>query len=338
MGVLHKGLVSSLRGVKRVALKNPYLRATLYEVQNRDLFQNVYQHDKMIADRVRLDAYHEAIRRQVREGDTVADLGTGTGILAFFARKQNPKKIYAIDHGDVIRHAQKLAAANGIDRIEFVNAHSKNFDAPEKIDVILHEQIGEKLFDENMIANICDLRDRLLKPGGRILPAQFELFIEPFSLHDDCAIPFLWENTDVHGISYACLADELRDENGNIKNSGYCWRILPHHSGNFLCEPASVFDLDLMTVKENELPRELTFEKTAVRGGRMDGFCIYFRIVFDETPGFDTSPLSARTSWLPYLYRCEAFEVHKGDVFKVDWSIGDIADPMNWVLSVQRPR
>jgi protein arginine N-methyltransferase 1 len=40
--------------------------------------------------------------------------------------------------------------------------------------VILHEQMGDYLFDEAMVTNVCDLRDRLLKRGGLILPSCFD--------------------------------------------------------------------------------------------------------------------------------------------------------------------
>jgi len=46
----------------------------------------------MVFDKVRMDVYHEGISRNVKHGDVVVDLGTGTGILALFAAQQNPKK------------------------------------------------------------------------------------------------------------------------------------------------------------------------------------------------------------------------------------------------------
>ena len=58
------------------------------------------------------------------------------------------------------------------------------------------------MFDEAMVPNVCDLRDRLLKPGGLILPSQFELFCEPMTLHDDRRVPFIWELNDEHGFDF----------------------------------------------------------------------------------------------------------------------------------------
>lgn len=50
----------------------------------------------MIADKIRLDLYDDGSKRYIMPGDTVVDLGTGTGILSFLAAQRNPKKIYAI--------------------------------------------------------------------------------------------------------------------------------------------------------------------------------------------------------------------------------------------------
>ena len=45
-------------------------------------------HRTLIADRVRIAAFHEALSRVVVKGkSTVADIGTGTGLLAFLAAK-----------------------------------------------------------------------------------------------------------------------------------------------------------------------------------------------------------------------------------------------------------
>ncbi|MFQ5690254.1 MAG: hypothetical protein ACE5HQ_08280 [Gemmatimonadota bacterium] len=47
-----------------------------------------WQHEKLLADEVRISAYCRAIEKYVDEGDVVIDLGTGTGVLAFMAAEQ----------------------------------------------------------------------------------------------------------------------------------------------------------------------------------------------------------------------------------------------------------
>ena len=83
-----------------------------------------------------------------------------------------------------------MSLANSIENVVFHRVHSSDFELPERADVILHEQIGEALFDERVVENVAELRDRILKPGGRIFPAHLRLFIEPVEVHADTRAPF----------------------------------------------------------------------------------------------------------------------------------------------------
>ena len=85
------------------------------------------------------------------------------------------------------------AAANGIDNVDFVAASSHKFRPAEPIDVIVQEQMGIALFDEGMVETIIDVRDRCLKPGGKILPARFEFYLEPVQLLAEERVPMAWE-------------------------------------------------------------------------------------------------------------------------------------------------
>ena len=170
-----------------------------YREFNRSYFAQFYEQEKMLADTPRMDFYHTAIARHIKPGARVIDLGTGTGILAAFASRQGAAQVYAIDHSVVLEHAKTLAAHNRLENVEFISTHSKDLKLDAPVDVILHEQMGDYLFDEDMVTNITDLRDRLLKPGGLILPSRFELFCEPVKVRDTRFVPYLWD-LNVHGI------------------------------------------------------------------------------------------------------------------------------------------
>ena len=171
---------------------------------NRRLFADLHAQERMLADGPRMDFYHAVIGRHIHAGDHVIDLGTGTGILAAFASRRGAACVHALDHSTILKHARSLAAANHIKQVDFVSCHSTEFTLPSPVDVILHEQMGDFLFDEAMIPNVCDLRDRLLKPGGRILPACFEFFCEPVELNTTRHVPFIW-NLNVKGYDYSSL-------------------------------------------------------------------------------------------------------------------------------------
>ena len=119
--------------------RSPRARALVYRVRNRRQFTSLWAHDVMLGDRVRVDAYEAALRTHLGPDDVVVDLGTGTGVLAMLAAR-HARRVYAIDHGPIIEAARAVARDNGVMNVEFQNVHSADFDPPERIDAIVHEQ------------------------------------------------------------------------------------------------------------------------------------------------------------------------------------------------------
>ena len=91
----------------------------------------------MIADRVRVEAYAEALRKSVRKGSVVAEIGTGPGIFAVLACQLGATRVYAIEPSEIIQVAREVAAANGCaDKIEFFEELSDRVMLPGRADVI----------------------------------------------------------------------------------------------------------------------------------------------------------------------------------------------------------
>ena len=101
----------------------------------------------MLQDIVRTSAYHDAIMRNAADfrGMTVLDVGTGSGILAYFAAKAGAKHVYAIEASDVADRAATLLQSNGLaDRITVIKQKVRTVAAadltagPQSVFLVVH--------------------------------------------------------------------------------------------------------------------------------------------------------------------------------------------------------
>lgn len=139
----------------------------------------VGHHRHLLDDGVRTRALLKAIAGVVKPGDVVADLGTGTGVLAIAARRAGASKVWAIDHDPIVKVAEAIARDNGVDGITFVQQHSREVVLPEPVDVIVSECFGPLAVGGSMIPALIDARRRWLKPGGRMVPRSVSIFVAP---------------------------------------------------------------------------------------------------------------------------------------------------------------
>ncbi len=323
-----------LRSTRAIIKSSPTLRVLLKDLNNADAYSNLKQHEFMLADSVRVGAYHKAIARQIRPQDVVADLGTGTGILAIFAARQNARKVYAIDHSPFIEVAKQIACHNGTDSIMFVRSNSRSFEPDEPLDVIIHEQMGDMLLNENMVQNVLDLKQRALKATGCIIPGQFELYLEPVSIDPrrQLKVPRLWE-CNVHGVDFSCLKDS--EILSPFRSPSYERWSLIAGSGNFLCDPEPVlsFNLNQMNTPD-ELPTVLEGSRRVVRSGSLDGVSLHFRAIFQDDIVIDTSPMCPPTHWGNPLFRTQSRMCAEGDTLYYRFDIADPANIDTWKLVI----
>ncbi len=285
------------------------------------------QQERMLADRPRMAFYHEAITRHIKPGARVIDLGTGTGILAAWAAQRGAAVVHALDHSAILAQAEELAAHNGIERVNFVAVHSSEFHLDEPVDVILHEQMGDYLFDEAMVANVCDLRDRLLKPGGLILPSRFEWYCEPVQLHESRRVPFIWQ-MPVRDYDYSCLRSQRPDEPEYYRLASCDLGLVER----FLGEPVPTLTFDLHTVQEGDLGSEVLIRREVTQAGTLDGLVVYFGLKLDDDLSLSSSPCDPgrATHWGFRILRTDTEAVEAGDVIAIVLKVGRWSDPDSW--------
>jgi precorrin-6B methylase 2 len=154
----------------------------------------------------RLTQYERAIAAVVRQGDVVVDLGTGSGLLAVLACRAGARRVYAIEASDAVQIGTLITSTTEFaERIEFVHATSQKVALSEQVDVIvgdIHDTFG---FQPGGLASIMDVRDRLLKPGGTLIPQATELMIAPLEAAALYAREIDVWNGCVHGVGLSSI-------------------------------------------------------------------------------------------------------------------------------------
>ncbi len=301
----------------------------VYDLVNETNFAGISEHEEMLSDTVRVGAYHRGIHRNVQAGDVVLDLGAGTGLLSFMASRAGARKVYAVEHSDFIDLAREIAEHNGFTNIEFVKVNSREFTPPEPIDVIIHEQMGDELFNENMLENLLDLRNRVLRPGGRMLPNRFRLFVEPVLLHESMRVRRFWNIELPDGIDLRATEHSPTAARFDTGRTDQMW-ARPGSVASSLaeCRPILEFDLDTLESIES-IATDYVVERTATADAIVDGAAVWFEAVFDDETTMTTSPLEPITSWGNRLYRLDR-SIDAGQTLRLHVHMGQLVEPSTW--------
>ncbi len=140
----------------------------------------VDEHRQYLDDPVRLAAFDRAVRARVAPGSVVLDLASGTGILGLMACRAGAARVYSIESGGMVEVARSVAAANGYgDRVRFIKGFSLHAALPERVDVVIADQIGNFGFNAGVVEYFADARARFLKPEGHLVPEGLKLNLAP---------------------------------------------------------------------------------------------------------------------------------------------------------------
>lgn len=229
-----------------------------------------------------MDAYRQAILRTVRPGDVVLDIGTGSGILAFFACQAGAERVYAVDRAEVLLLAQQLAKDNGLaERITFFHEDFRTLQLPERVDVIVSELVSRGVLGQQQETLISLGRQLDLKPGGRLVPQSVDLWLAPVDVADAYARLELPPSS-----AYDLDFERLRSLSINGVSST---RLQPQ---DLLAEPQRAYRHDAAQVtRDTHADAKLTFEINAA--GTLHGYGGWFEARLAEDVVVTNAPPNA---------------------------------------------
>lgn len=283
-------------------------------------FEFLSVHREMIQDKVRINAYHNAIKQCVHKGDVVVDVGTGTGILAFLCLKAGASKVYAIERTEIIEVAKQNAKYNNFfERIEFLNVDSRQIELEEKVDIIVSEVIGHFALEENMLDSIIDARDRFLKKSGRLIPQSVDIFFVPVELPDIYSQEINFWQEKIKGLDFS-PTKEL------AVNNVYLGKI---REDQFLSDPQNAGKIDLTIARTVNM--QLNCQFLVKKKGMFFGLGGWFYAKLFNNIGINTSPLSPPTHWQQCFFPIKKpFQVLPGEKIIVDFYSKSLGDDVIW--------
>ncbi len=261
----------------------------------------------MIEDSVRTESYRKAIMETVRYGDVVLDLGTGLGVLAFFACKAGARKVYAIEKEPRLTLlAHQICQANGFqNKVLFIKNLSTKVNLPEKVDVIVTEILGTFALDEKILPFIIDARERFLKPGGAIIPTGCELFLAAVESEKHYKDVEFWD-TAMYGIDFSPARQEAaKTPYATIIKEEEC-----------LSAPVSLRRFNFYKADESLVDETISF--VINRHGILHGWGGWFEAQLSGDVKISTSPTSPDTHWQNIFFPTVApMRVSPGDIVKL---------------------
>lgn len=285
-------------------------------------FSGAPVHIRMLNDSVRSSRLIAAINAVVRPDDIVVEAGTGTGVLAVAAARAGARHVYAIEAGHMASVARELARANGVaERVTVVEGWSSAVRLPERGDVFVSETVGNAAFDEDLLATATDARQRLLKPGARMIPSSLSLNALPAMapvawLGRQMFAPTVTETwRDAYGIDFSALCSLPVDYGmrGLIRPHGEQWPWLAAPLALASARFAPSFEVQL----------ECSTAGVAQSAGELNALVVYFEA--ELAPGITLStdprglPEEYPNSWGNPAWLVPAVALRSGDRFQVNF-------------------
>jgi len=252
----------------------------------------------MLADRVRHEAFRAALKRAIEPGkSTVADIGAGTGVLAFFARELGAREVWLYDPGPALALAEVVAARNGIESLHFVAERSLDVADPPLVDVVVAEVLGNFAYEEDVLETLRDAQ-RFLRPGGTLIPQSVEQWVAPVTTDRFERDLQSWRDVGF-GLDWS-------DAERMTRNNMYVFPLDPKY---LLADAALRWDsLDFRGPIASRRGGRATWRLREAR--RLYGFALWWDCTLAPGVVLSTSPHAPRTHWeqiyLPLLTPIDA--------------------------------
>jgi hypothetical protein len=226
--------------------------------------------------------------------------------------------------GGIIAAAREVARTNGYgDRVVFIKGYSPHVNLPEKVDVVVADQIGNFGFNAGVIQYFADARRRFLKPEGVTIPLRMNLMLAPVE------VPGLFGQVEFWSTSPAGF--DFSSTRVLAANTGYQGDLPPESVCGDVALIASV-DLNHATTE----PFHAEATAAICRSGTMHGLGGWFVAQLAAGISMTNSPLSAERIHRRQIYFPidRAVQVTEGDQVRIRMTVRPTDSVVNWNVEV----
>lgn len=233
----------------------------------------------MIRATARRDAYVEALRRTVKPGALVVEIGAGPGFFAVLAAKLGAEHVYAVDPDESVHLGREIARDNGVaDRVTFVQGKVEELLLPRQADVIVSDLRGVLPILRGHFPAVAYARAKLLAPGGALIPAADTLWVAPV---EDAEAFKDWRDPWTLSPEGVSLAAARRFAVNHWQKG----RLTP---AALLAAPQRWLTLDYSSIEDVAVSGRAELEVT--RTGTLHGLCVWFDAELVPGVGFSNAP------------------------------------------------
>lgn len=302
-----------------------YIEPTELYRTNEGFYNSPSCQGAMIEDKERTLAFQKAITEKTKKNFRVVDFGAGSGILSMFAAAAGAKKVYAVEWSRMAPIAEKIIQENNLNQIiQIANKDIRKSKFP-KVDLLMSECLGHLGYDENTVGIFLDIRDKLLKKGGQIIPENLTLFLAPtnFSkIYHENIKP--WEK-EKYSFNFQSLGKKAM-------NHIYVISI----KQNFLISDGKKINTcDLKTAKNYDFQVKVEFR--ANKKTKIYGLCGWWESRLSEKIILSTAPDKPLTHWEQCFLPILPTKVEKNDVIIAQFSVKRLKHSrvkFSWTVSI----
>ncbi len=236
----------------------------------------------MIRDQRRMAAFTDALRRTIKPGSVVLDIGAATGIFSFLACQFGAARVYAVEPDKSIDVARACARGiPGTERITWIQGLSTAIDLPEQVDVVVADLHGVLPFFKGNLDSLSDARKRHLRKGGRMIPARDALHAVPAHAPEEylhLEQPWRWNE---YGLDFSAALPY-------VTNMWWRAKAAPALPENLLASPLCWGEVPYATADITSLDNTLTWD--IERAGTLHGLYVWFDSDLGDGIGYSNAP------------------------------------------------